>query len=254
MLRKAMPFCLGAMLSVFALQANAESDAIRLKVRGLLANSDRKSITDLMNSEYQSYKSSPSVEGFNNLWALAEELYGNRDDQPTAPYWMFRNAAWKVILAPLPPITDPETDPDQPRAILNKKRELLFSVMMTSRPNPQDRRGYDVSRRHDAAMLLLSYASWLRSDIVPNYQWKAVAPTNADLPERLATRQNAIDNEIQSEMLSSLGRLSSEYFGQIRDAYGGKPRNEAEAKALVDALNMPEILKQEVLKYAREKR
>ncbi len=240
-------------LCVSSSQANAESDRIRSKVAAMLADGDWESITNLMNADYRSYKSSPSVEGFDGLCALTWGLYNNHDDQPTVPYWMFRKAAWKVILAPLPPITDPENDRDQPRTIVNAKRDILSEIMRTSRPLFRDPHGYDVYRRHDAAMLLLSYETWLKSYIVPNYQWKPVAPLNADLPERMATRQNGIDNEIQSELRAALGELASEYTGQIRDAYSENPKDEAEAKALIDAINMPEVLKQAVLKYAGEK-
>jgi len=221
-------------------------DAGREKVKELYSQSDWASIAKLIDTEEELYKSAPTVSNFNDLYTVTQQLFSDDTRPQSIPYWLYRKAAWKAILAPLPIMHDPM----DPRVVLDQKRGIIDAVLVSSMVW---RGQLDVDRRHDSAMLLMSYASWLKHYIVPEYKEKPVAPINANPDVRDSTKQNDVDNNTQQELHRALGELSIRYYNDIMALYSKKPRNDEEARELVDSIEMADIRRQVALREFSKK-
>jgi hypothetical protein len=226
--------------------AHGDSGAVLNTVRQYRSHGDWKAISKLLDSEVQLYKTSPTFANYSDICGIARALSGGISTDSAEPYWLFRRATWEALILPLPVFKEPE----QVRSVFDTHHYLLLEVMYTTEPSGQDK-VYDVNRRHDAAMLLLAYVNSLKKQIIPNYQPKPVAPCNVNLADRLATKQNFIDNSVQEAVQTVPGYIAGAFVNQIYFSYGQKPKNYDEAKALVDGLGMIDIEKKFVLRAAK---
>ena len=226
-------------------KANSDIDALRVKVHELSVKRNFPAIETLISAEEEGYKENPDASHLDHLVVIAAEFEG--DDPKSPSYWLFRKIAWWTLLAPLPPFSTP----DEVRAAFRRKDGIVYDVIGSTSRNALSASGFvDSDARHDAAMLLMSYSNWLKSQIIPNYQNKPVAPFNAGPEAEKSTLQNSIDNEVQEQLRLSTGTLSRNFGLELAYGYLHVPKNEQEARELVDALGIQGSDRDRILEFA----
>jgi hypothetical protein len=204
---------------------------------------DAATIRKLIDAEEGLWSASPTQANFENIYMIAATLAHAKPD--TEEYWLFRQLVWRAILDPIPPIHARE----EIRAVLDQKDRLL-GLALSSSFTPALSGSADVTTRHDAAMMLMSYAGWLRQQIIPHYKAKPVAPRNDSAVNQELTRQNFVDNSIQEALQEEVWGLSGHVM-QLTYAYHAEPKDYEEAKALVEALGIKGPNRDRILNSAK---
>jgi hypothetical protein len=229
------------------LAADDQEDGLRLKVQTLLKANDYQSIKAIIDAEEADYLEHPTSAHVDRMitvgYALAHE------DVKSPGYWQFRGIAWKLLLEPLPPMTEP----GEPHHVFAQKESILREAMRTTFVDMlSGSKEIDPDTRHDAAMLLLSYVNWISGQIVSANMYKPVAPFNAPEKDQEITKSNLVFNNTQDELRNARAVLQRAFGTYLEYGYHATPHNADEIREVLDAVNIQGDLRAQILSAASQ--